>query len=108
MTRTTLIYFWSGVAALCALSVWGIWEWWFIVGQLSIPLDYFMPVARARSNAQLACALAAPLLVVLSIAFFRFEARLTKTQRVVAAVILGLALAVLLLYVSAPRLRPTA
>lgn len=108
MTRTATIGFWSGVALLCGLSAWCVWEWWFIIGQLSIPLDYFVPLARARSKAQFACALLLPSFVLVAIAFFRVQARLSRVQRVLALIGLGLAIAVLLLYVTTPRFRPTA
>lgn len=100
MSRTVAIWFWSGVAALCALSAWCIVEWWFIIGQLSIPLDYFVPIAEARSRAQVARVLLLLVLPCVAFAFFRLQARLSTPQRLLAIVGHGFAIAVLLMYVT--------
>ena len=104
MTRTSTILFWSSFAVVCALSMWCIREWWFIIGQLSIPLDYFVPIDRARSRAQIARILLLVILPLVAFAFYRLYPRLSIMQRLLAIAGFGLAIAVLLLYVTT-RLR---
>jgi hypothetical protein len=105
MTRPSLIWFWSGIAGLAALSAWSITEWTFIIGQLSIPLDFFLPMAQARRRAIVSCNLLLALLPFVAIAFYRLRSRFSVRQRLVAVAAQGLAIAVLLLYVTPPRFR---
>ena len=105
VARADTIWFWGGVAVLAALSTWAIMEWSFMISQLSIPLDYFLPLVQARRRAAVACNLLLVVLPFVAIAFFRLRARFSLPQRLVAVAGQGLAIAIILLYVTTPRFR---
>jgi hypothetical protein len=77
-------------------------EWWIIIGQLSVPLDYFAPIRRAREHAQSARIFLWVILPCVAYAFHRLHPKLSIAQRFLATTGLGLGIAVLVLYVTTP------
>jgi hypothetical protein len=105
MKCLSALLFWSGLFALVGLSAWVIVEWLSLIQKFSVPVDYFVPITEIRWRAGIVSNLIAALLPLVVIAFLRRRRRLSMVPRWFAVIGQGMAVAVVLLYVSRPEFR---